>query len=276
VANSGNATISVIDSDSSSATFLQVIRTINLVNPSFPAITGTSLANVRNISFITIPSTTAPPSVNIFVPLVTGAGGRLAIVNPAATTNPVGVIALPGVSPLTTLVQPISGGIRVVVGYGTVRTNLTYVTITSTVAVADGPNVGVGQTNLALNAFFNIVFVHRGTAPGTTPTILSGSPGTVTANTTVGNGEGDIGAAYAKNYVANSGSNTVSVVDTFCWASGDVPAPGGPCDNPNRFTVTQTVPVGMGPKGVAVNSSTGKIYVANSGSGTVSVLQSPN
>ncbi|HWQ34690.1 MAG TPA: hypothetical protein VNQ79_17705 [Blastocatellia bacterium] len=267
VANAGNCSLSVIDTNS-----LTVVNTISLINPSFPAITATSLANVRNISFSTDPVN----GPRIYVPLITAAGGRLAIVNPATSPNPVGVVALPGVSPVTTLVQPTSASsIRVVIGYATVATNLTYLNLPAGTLTA-GPAVGVGTTNLALNLFFNIVFAHRGTTPGTTPTILSGSPGTVTANTTVGNGPGDIGAAYAKNYVANAASNTVSVVDTFCWAPGTVETPGGPCDNPNRFTVIQTVMVGTSPWGVGVNASTGKIYVANNGSGTVTVLQNPN
>ena len=36
--------------------------------------------------------------------------------------------------------------------------------------------------------------------------------------------------------------------------------------------VTQTIPVGSGPFGVAVSPVTGRIYVANSVSGTVSVI----
>jgi YVTN family beta-propeller protein len=266
VANAGNCSLSIIDINS-----LMVVNTISLVNPSFPAITATSLANVRNISFSTDPVN----GPRIYVPLVTTAGGRLAIVNPATTPNPVGVVALPGVSPVTTLVQPLSASsIRVVIGYATVATNLTYLNLPAGTLTA-GPAVGVGTTNLALNLFFNIVFAHRGVTPGTTPTIPAAA-GTVVANTTVGDGPGDIGAAYAKNYVANAASNTVSVVDTFCWAPGTVETPGGPCDNPNRFTVTQTVPVGMTPWGVGVNASSGKIYVANNGSGSVTVLQSPN
>jgi DNA-binding beta-propeller fold protein YncE len=267
VANAGNASLSIIDLDSSSPTYLQVVNTISLLNPSFPAITATSLANVRNISFSTDPVN----GPRIYVPLITSVGGRLAIVNP--TTSPAGlaVIPLPGVSPVTTLVQPLSpSSLRVIIGYATVRTNLTYLALPAG-TLSDGPNVGAGQTNLAINLFFNIVFVHRGVTPGTTPTIPA-STGTVVADTAVGNGPGDIGAAYAKNYVANAASNTVSVVDTFCWAPGPVPSPGGNCNNPNRWTVLQTVMVGTTPWGVGVNSSTGKIYVANNGSGTVSVL----
>lgn len=55
-------------------------------------------------------------------------------------------------------------------------------------------------------------------------------------------------------YITNSGSNTVSVIDT------------------QTNTVTATVPVGNSPDGVAVIPDGTKIYVTNSGSNTVSVI----
>ena len=48
-------------------------------------------------------------------------------------------------------------------------------------------------------------------------------------------------------YVANIGGNTVSVIDE------------------TTNTVTATIPVGTGPYGVGVDSSTGTVYVANGG-----------
>jgi YVTN family beta-propeller protein len=61
----------------------------------------------------------------------------------------------------------------------------------------------------------------------------------------------------SKVYVANSGSfnpSTVSVIDTA------------------TNTVSATVPVGLGPVGVAVKPDSGKVYVANEGANTVSVI----
>ncbi len=61
------------------------------------------------------------------------------------------------------------------------------------------------------------------------------------------------GAALAQNvYIANQGSNTVSVI------SGDP---------------TVTIDVGMGPSALAVTPDGDFVYVANSGSDTVSVIQ---
>ena len=54
-------------------------------------------------------------------------------------------------------------------------------------------------------------------------------------------------------YISNSGSNTVSVIDTA------------------TNTVTANVAVGAEPTGVAVNAFGTRVYVTNEGSGTVSV-----
>ncbi len=55
-------------------------------------------------------------------------------------------------------------------------------------------------------------------------------------------------------YVANAGSDTVSVIDGA------------------TNTMISTIAVGDGPFGVAVNEKTNRIYVANAGSDTVSVI----
>ena len=58
-----------------------------------------------------------------------------------------------------------------------------------------------------------------------------------------------------KIYVANAGSNTVSVID-------------GKTDS----VIGNATKVGMHPTDIAVNPNTNKIYVANAGSNTVSVI----
>src|SRR6516225_2190272 len=55
-------------------------------------------------------------------------------------------------------------------------------------------------------------------------------------------------------YIANSGSNDVSVIDTAT----------------NK--VTATIPVGAFPLGIAVTPDGGNVYVTNSNSATVSVI----
>jgi YVTN family beta-propeller protein len=59
-------------------------------------------------------------------------------------------------------------------------------------------------------------------------------------------------------YVANSGSNNVSVVSS------------------SSFTVVGIVPVGNNPVFVATEPSSTKVYSANFGSGTISIIQTSN
>jgi len=73
-----------------------------------------------------------------------------------------------------------------------------------------------------------------------------------------GNGMGPWGIAYDPSngyiYVANFGSDTVSVIDGA------------------TNTVIATIPVGYGPEGIAYDPSNGYIYVTNYVSGTVSII----
>ena len=64
-------------------------------------------------------------------------------------------------------------------------------------------------------------------------------------------------------YVANSGANTVSVINAAT------------CNAHQHSGCSQTPPtitVGSGPAGIAVDQATGTVYVANSGANTVSVI----
>ena len=65
---------------------------------------------------------------------------------------------------------------------------------------------------------------------------------------------GSVSAAGTYAYVANYGSNTVSVINT------------------STNTVSATVTVGTGPIGVAINPAGTYVYVANNGGNTVSVI----
>ncbi|MEU9480401.1 YncE family protein [Streptomyces sp. NPDC048191] len=74
-------------------------------------------------------------------------------------------------------------------------------------------------------------------------------------------GEQPIAVAITPNgrraYVANAGSNTVTVIDTTA----------------NPPAVIATVPVGNSPAGVAVTPDGSRVYVANAGSNNVSVIR---
>ena len=55
-------------------------------------------------------------------------------------------------------------------------------------------------------------------------------------------------------FVANSGGNSVSVIDT------------------NTNTVIDTIPLGEGPYGIAYDPDNHRMYIANNRDGTVSVI----
>jgi YVTN family beta-propeller protein len=63
-------------------------------------------------------------------------------------------------------------------------------------------------------------------------------------------------------YVANNGSNTVSVIDTTSNTVAGEPTKAG--EGP--------IPVGLAPEGVAVSPEGKRLYVANAASDTVSVI----
>jgi len=88
------------------------------------------------------------------------------------------------------------------------------------------------------------------------PTVEVAHAETVVATVAVGTDpQGiDVNSATNRIYVANRGSNNVSVIDG------------------NTNSVIATTAVGTNPQGVAVNPSTNRIYVANQGSGTLSVI----
>ena len=91
---------------------------------------------------------------------------------------------------------------------------------------------------------------------------VSGSNGLATANVfgttiitaTSGSVSGSSSVTVGGAYVTNSGSGTLSVVDT------------------TSNTVAATVGVGAAPRGLAVNVTANRAYVANSGNGTLSVI----
>src|SRR5438445_635958 len=93
----------------------------------------------------------------------------------------------------------------------------------------------------------------QGSLATSAPTLGSGV-GTIVATVPVGNGPWgigyDSGNGYA--YVANSGSNTTSVI--------------------SGTTVVATIPVGSVPLGVGYDSGNGHVYVANSYSNNVTVI----
>jgi YVTN family beta-propeller protein len=90
--------------------------------------------------------------------------------------------------------------------------------------------------------------------PTSTPTDTPTATSTSTATATPTNTATATPTLAPRAYVANQGSNTVSVIDT------------------TTNTVTATINVGGSPFGVAVRPDGARAYVANQGSNTVSVI----
>jgi trimeric autotransporter adhesin len=87
---------------------------------------------------------------------------------------------------------------------------------------------------------------------------ITARAGSATASTTIQVTSGSVVPPQNLALVSNFGSNNVSVVDT----AGN--------------TIIKNIPVGTGPQGIAINSSTNRAYVANSTANTVSVIDIVN
>jgi len=95
--------------------------------------------------------------------------------------------------------------------------------------------------------------------------VINDTSNTVVATVTAGSSPYDVAYDSGKGevFVANSGSGNVSVI---CDGSASC---GGP---PKLNTVVATVRVGSGPYGITYDAGKGEVFVANSGSDNVSVI----
>ena len=182
-------------------------------------------------------------------------------------------------------------------------TNKTYIVNngSATVTVIDGASniastiaVGVFPIAAAVNPVTNKIYVIND--GGNSVTVIDGATNTTA---TVAAGIGPAGVAVNpvtnKIYVANSGGNSVTVIDGAtnshrhgcggpisrcgCGESGHQQDLRSQPERSNTVTVidgasntTSTVAVGSNPAAVAVNPVTNKIYVANTGSSNVTVI----
>lgn len=133
-------------------------------------------------------------------------------------------------------------------------------TVAASVPLGVSPNFGYLDTHLnrlyVTNTGSNTVSVFdvSNVTPGVNPAI----PTLATVNV----GSAPVSVTALPNgltfYVANSGSNNVSVVS----ATG--------------FTLVATVPVGQSPQFVASEPTSSKVYTANAGGGNISIIQTSN
>lgn len=133
---------------------------------------------------------------------------------------------------------------------------------TSNDAVAASVPIGVGPTAITLDTFLNRLYVAN--TGDNTVTVFDATNVAIGVNpairtlATVNVGASPVSVAALPNglsfYVANSGSNDVSVVSS------------------NSFSVVATVPVGQNPVFVATEPTSTKVYTANAAGGTISII----
>jgi len=143
-----------------------------------------------------------------------------------------------------------------------------YVDIVNTAndTVGGSVQVGLGPTAITLDTFLNRLYIAN--TAGNSVTVLDATSVALGINPpirtlgTTNVGSAPVSVAALPNglsfYVANSGSNDVSVVSS------------------SSFGVVSTVPVGNNPVFIATEPSSTKVYAANSGSGTISIIQTSN
>jgi YVTN family beta-propeller protein len=124
--------------------------------------------------------------------------------------------------------------------------------------------LAAGQTPGADTDGFTVTVSDGQTStPVTVKVPISSTQAQLNQPTTVGTNPSGIAVSGNYAYVANQGSNTVSVIDTRTGQLVDT--------NLATPTVIDPIAVGSSPISV-VATSNGKVYVANSGGGTVSVI----
>jgi YVTN family beta-propeller protein len=130
-----------------------------------------------------------------------------------------------------------------------------------TPSVVDPIAVGSAPTAVVAGTDGKSVYVAN-SASGSV-SVISTATNTVTTTIKVGSAPQALALSANRLYVANAGSGTVSVIDTTTNKLVDV--------NPSTSAI-DSIKVGSSPQGLAVSPDGTRLYVANSGSGTVSVI----
>ncbi|WP_197040267.1 YncE family protein [Mycobacterium sp. URHB0044] len=138
-----------------------------------------------------------------------------------------------------------------------VDTNLATPTVVDPITVGTSPAAVVATSN------GKVYVANSGSG---TVSVISTSTNKVTKTIQVGSSPQGLAVSPdgSKVYVANSGSGTVSVISTSSDALVDV--------NPVTWWAVDSIAVGSSPTGLAVSPDGSRLYVANKGSGTVSVI----
>lgn len=195
--------------------------------------------------FVTMPGLN---SVGIFSPSAGGLQGQIAV-----GTNPVAVTGFPD-------------GARIYVA-NQGSNDVTVIRPSDSVVVATIP-VGTAPTDIIISADAKLVYVVNRDSDSVS--VIDTATNTVTATVPVGAAP-TFAAFDAKNlrvYVANSGSNTITAIH----ADPNQTASSTPPCSTNCFLSTVTITVGSNPAALTVLADGSRIYVANPGSNSISVV----
>ena len=245
VANSGDDTVSAY-----LPTLAGAITTITLLPGSHPVY----LSSAINPSMYVLNSGTnsACPNSGSISTILTG---TLTVSNTTCVgQNPIAMAQ----TPLNNYVYVLNQGDNTVSVF-----SATSNTVVGTITTADGLGLNPASVTVSVDGFWIFVVTSGdGTNPGALDIISSGAT-TVAASVPLGVGPtfSIIDPNLNRLYVANTGSNTVSVFDA---SSINPPS--------NPISLLATVPVGTSPIGITPLPNGTNFYVANSGSNDVTVV----
>jgi YVTN family beta-propeller protein len=296
VANSASASLSVIEGASGTVTTLGTGQSPAAVAVD-PLTNSVYIANSASGTVTVIDGATQQSST-----IQVGMNPTALVVNPltnrvyVATLNNVTVIdtslrTQPDGSPLTNTTTSVMVGINPVALAINLSTNKVYVANqgSNTVSVIDGNSnivtsvpVGAAPAALAINPLANLIFVaNSGSAnitviDGVTGLVaLAPAPGPLPINpplptaTPIAVGAKPISIAVnpvtGRVFVANSASASLTAIDVVMKAGPRTSAP-------VQSLATMTIPVGLNPSLLVVNPITNQVFVANSGSASVMVV----
>jgi YVTN family beta-propeller protein len=243
-------TVAVIDGTPGTLTENTVVTTI--------PVSGRYLAGASSMAV-------NPTTHRVYIPSF-DPGGQVVVIDGSSNT------LLP---PISVAANPVSaaydsGHDRIYVGHGAFfgRSELTMIDA-ATHAVSNGPTVGLAQSDLGVNADTHTLYVHKGDpSRGSAYEVVVVDTTTNTVTTTIPGGASSYGGvgvdpATDRIYVADSTLDAVWIID-------------GATGSPTQNTVIATVAIGDQPRGLAVNAALGRVYVANAGANSVSVLADVN
>jgi len=246
VANFGSNDVTAIDGTSNAA--VQIPVGMNPASIAMTQPTAIAVNPATNRIYVVNQGTAAKQYTDGGVAVIDGST-NLVVAGIAVGKNPVAL----GVNPLTNKIY--------VANYGAGLSTVSVIN-GATNAVTTTANVGVSPTAVAINTATDQVYVaNKGS---NTISVIDGASDAVTATISVSPAVSPIAVAV------NPALNHVYVATSF---SSPVINPSVSVIDPVGKKVLKTVTVGNNPTGLAANSVTNMIYVANQNDGTVTVIQ---